>query len=68
MAIVSILSSGSTKGHKPLKNVLDYCMQDAKTIKDGSKLVTGIGCMPENAYSEMMATKKQYGKIGRAHV
>ncbi len=64
MAIVSILSSGSTKGHKPLKNVLDYCMQDAKTIKDGSKLVTGIGCMPENAYSEMMATKKQYGKLG----
>lgn len=64
MAIVSILSSGSTKGHKPLKNVLDYCMQDAKTIKDGSKLVTGIGCMSENAYSEMMATKKQYGKLG----
>ena len=64
MAVVSILSSGSTKGHKPLKNVLDYCMQEAKTLKDGRKLVSGIDCLPETAYSEMMATKKYHGKMG----
>lgn len=64
MAVVSILSSGSTKGHKPLKNVLDYCMQEAKTLKDGRKLVSGIDCLPETAYSEMMATKKFHGKMG----
>ena len=63
MAIISILSSGSTKGHKPLKNVLDYCMQEAKTMKDGTKLVSGINCLPEDAYSSMMATKKYYGKL-----
>lgn len=63
MAIISILSSGSTKGHKPLKNVLDYCMQEAKTMKDGTKLVSGINCLPEDAYSSMMATKKYYDKL-----
>ena len=63
MAIISILSSGSTKGHKPLKNVLDYCMQEAKTMKDGTKLVSGINCLPEDAYSSMMATKKYYDKF-----
>ncbi len=63
MAVVSILSSGSTRGHKSLKNVLDYCMQEAKTLKDGRKLVTGIDCLPETAYAEMMATKKYYGKL-----
>ena len=64
MAVVSILSSGSTKGHKPLKNVLNYCMQEAKTLKDGRKLVSGIDCLPETAYSEMMATKKFHSKMG----
>ncbi len=64
MAIVTILSSGSTQGHKPLKNVLDYCMQEAKTLKDGTRLVSGIDCLPESSYAEMMATKKQFGKLG----
>lgn len=62
MAVISILSNGSTQGHKPLKNVLDYCMQEAKTMKDGQKLVSGIDCLPETAYSDMMATKKRFGK------
>lgn len=62
MAVISILSNGSTQGHKPLKNVLDYCMQEAKTMNDGHKLVSGIDCMPETAYSDMMATKKRFGK------
>lgn len=64
MAVISILSNGSTQGHKPLKNVLDYCMQEAKTLNDGHKLVSGIDCLPETAYSDMMATKKRFGKTG----
>ena len=64
MAVISILSNGSTQGHKPLKNVLDYCMQEAKTMNDGHKLVSGIDCLPETAYSDMMATKKRFGKTG----
>lgn len=64
MAVISILSNGSTQGHKPLKNVLDYCMQEAKTMNDRHKLVSGIDCLPETAYSDMMATKKRFGKTG----
>ena len=64
MAIVTILSCGSTAGHKSLKNVLNYCTKEAKTLKDGHRLVSGINCIPSSAYSNMMATKKYYGKTG----
>ena len=45
-----------------MKRVLDYVMQDKKTVIDGMKLVSGQHCVPESAYQEFMATKHQYGK------
>ena len=45
-----------------MKRVLDYVMQDKKTVIDGIKLVSGQHCVPESAYQEFMATKNQYGK------
>lgn len=45
-----------------MKRVLDYVMQDKKTVLDGIKLVSGQNCVPESAYQEFMATKHQYGK------
>lgn len=45
-----------------MKRVLDYVMQDKKTVIDGIKLVSGQNCVPESAYQEFMATKHQYGK------
>jgi len=45
-----------------MKRVLDYVMQDKKTVMDGIKLVSGLHCVPESAYQEFMATKHQYGK------
>ena len=45
-----------------MKRVLDYVMQDKKTVIDGIKLVSGLHCVPESAYQEFMATKHQYGK------
>lgn len=45
-----------------MKRVLDYVMQDKKTVIDGIKLVSGQHCVPESAYQEFMATKLQYGK------
>lgn len=45
-----------------MKRVLDYVMQDKKTVVDGIKLVSGQHCVPESAYQEFMATKHQYGK------
>lgn len=68
MATVNVLSNGSKGTHKSLRAVLEYVEQDAKTLKDGRKLVTGIGCVPETAYSDMMITKKLYGKTdGRSY-
>ena len=45
-----------------MKRVLDYVMQDKKTVIGGIKLVSGQLCVPESAYQEFMATKHQYGK------
>ena len=45
-----------------MRKVLDYVMQDYKTVYNGIKLVNGQNCIPNSAYSEFMATKNQYGK------
>ena len=45
-----------------MRKVLDYVMQDYKTICNGRKLVSGQNCIPNSAYSEFMATKNQYNK------
>lgn len=50
-----------------MRRVLDYVMQDMKTLyrrEDGTsyKLISGQNCVPETAYAEFMATKHSYGK------
>ncbi|MBR4435656.1 MAG: relaxase/mobilization nuclease domain-containing protein [Clostridia bacterium] len=45
-----------------MRRVLEYVMQDKKTLLGGIKLVSGQNCVPESAYQEFMATKHQYGK------
>ena len=45
-----------------MQRVLDYIMQDKKTVINGIKLVSGQNCIPESAYQEFMATKHRYGK------
>ena len=45
-----------------MRRVLDYVMQDKKTVIDGIKLVSGQNCVPESALQEFMATKHLYGK------
>jgi hypothetical protein len=39
-------------------------MQDKKTICNGRKLVTGINCVAQSAFNEMVNTKLQYRKSG----
>lgn len=51
-----------TQNATAMKRVLDYVMQDKKTLYNGIKLVSGQNCVPESAYQEFMATKHQYGK------
>lgn len=45
-----------------MRKVLNYVMQDYKTVYNGVKLVSGQNCIPNSAYSEFMATKNQYSK------
>ena len=48
--------------YKELHNVLDYIEVDYKTEKQ--LYVTGINCLPETAYKEMLMTKQHYHKTG----
>ena len=43
-----------------LASILAYCKQDKKTLYDGRKLVSGVNCVAESAFNEMMNTKIQY--------
>lgn len=61
MATFTALSN-KTQNRTAMSKVLDYVMQDYKTIYNGIKLVSGQNCIPNSAYSEFMATKNQYGK------
>jgi len=54
--------SNKTQNRTAMRKVLDYVMQDYKTIYNNKKLVSGQNCIPNSAYSEFMATKNQCGK------
>ncbi len=54
--------SNKTQNRTAMRKVLDYVMQDYKTICNGRKFVSGQNCIPNSAYAEFMATKNQYGK------
>ena len=62
MATVNFLSCNSKQTSGGLSSTLNYCEREAKTAYDGKRLVTGINCNAENAYTEMMCTKEQYDK------
>ena len=63
MAIVHFINSKSKQTVKGMAYVLRYTTQDSKTRTDDSeKLVTGVNCNADSAYTEFCNTKKLYGK------
>lgn len=64
MATVNLLKNGSHKSCDDLRRVLDYVKREAKTTHEGKKLVTGIICPAETAYTNMMLTKNLHKKTG----
>ena len=64
IAVVTIIARKKTQTRKGLWGLLHYCMQDKKTIHNGRKLVTGINCVAQSAFNEMVNTKLQYRKSG----
>lgn len=57
-----IAISNKTQNRTSIRKVLEYVMQDYKTVYNGIKLVSGQNCIPNSAYSEFMATKNLYNK------
>ena len=63
MAIVHFINSKSKQTAKGMGYVLRYTTQDSKTIdENGIKLVTGINCTADSAYTEFCNTKTLFGK------
>ena len=62
MATVNALGSAKYQSAESLAATLKYCMQEEKTKWGDNHLVTGIHCVPESAYIEMMNTKLYYKK------
>lgn len=49
-----------------MKAVIDYCLQQKKVTDEDSdrRLVGGVNCNGENAFTEFMVTKNTYKKTG----
>ncbi len=63
MATVTYIRE-SKQSISAMKGVINYCCQDKKVYDEISnqRLVSGINCDGENAFSEFLATKKSYKK------
>lgn len=62
MAIIHFVNYRKAQTNAGMKFVLNYTMQDKKTVSNGKKFVSGINCTPASAYTEFRNTKKLYGK------
>lgn len=63
MATVTYIRE-SKQSISAMKGVIDYCCQDKKVFDkiSNQRLISGINCDGENAFSEFLATKKAYKK------
>lgn len=62
IAVINFISRQKTQTRQGLKALINYCSKNAKTIHNGRRLVTGINCVAQSAYNEMMNTKLCYKK------
>ncbi len=64
IAVVTIIARKKNQTRQGLWGLLHYCMQDRKTMYNDRKLVTGVNCVAQSAFNEMVNTKLQYRKTG----
>lgn len=62
MATITVIQSKRQQTGAGLASILAYCAQDFKTVCDGHKLCSGVNCMSDDAFREMMNTKLRYHK------
>ena len=58
MAIIHFVNYRKAQSNSGMKFVLNYTMQDKKTVSDGKKFVSGINCTTASAYTEFRNAKK----------
>jgi len=64
MATVNVVNSRG-KGGGGLRGGLRYVSQDKKALmENGRRLVSGVNCCPDTAYTEFMTTKQSFHKTG----
>lgn len=65
MATVSFIPE-SHQSISAMKAVIEYCLQQKKVADEdsGHRLVSGVNCNGENAFTEFMATKTAHHKKG----
>ncbi len=65
MATVSFIPE-SRQSISAMKAVIEYCLQQKKVADadSGRRLVSGVNCNGENAFTEFMATKTAHHKKG----
>ena len=61
MAILVAIRS-TKQSPSAMRGLINYCLQEKKTfdINSDRKLITGVNCIPQNAYTEFMTTKAVY--------
>ena len=62
IAVINFISRQKTQTRQGLSALLNYCAKNAKTIHNGRKLVTGVNCVAQSVYNEMVNTKLRYKK------
>ena len=63
MATLNIIPE-TKQSPSAMRGVINYCLQEKKTFDMNSdrKLITGVNCIGQNAYTEFMTTKAVYHK------
>lgn len=61
MATLNALSA-TKQSPSAMRGVINYCLQEKKTfdVNSGRKLITGVNCIGEKAYTEFITTKAIY--------
>ena len=63
IATVKFIASKKMQTRNGLSALLKYCMQEKKTLFNDRKLVSGVNCVANSAFNEMMNTKIRYVKV-----
>ena len=62
MAVIHFINSKKAQTAVGMKAVLNYTMQEKKTVADGKKFVSGVNCMAETSLAEFQNTKRLFHK------